>query len=384
MPEDYDFDAAIVHHNRICEIEITLKSSQLQRLAPAMQEQFPVLTRLSLRYDSIGSHHLLAPALPDRFLGGSAPRLQFLGLDRIPFPALPKLLLSATDLVYLYLHDIPHSGYMSPEAIVTDLAVSANLKALFIEFESLQSRPNRESRCPPPSKRTVLPALTRFESQGVVEWLEDLVARIDAPLLNTFWISFFYQLILDTSHLVQFMRRTTMFQTFDEAHVYFSCYGSIQVGSLPWEEIFYKRTALNITCEEIDQQFPSLVQILTSFFPSIYVVEHLYIRGFQDALEQWEVATEDTRWLKFFRPFNAVKNLYVCKNSAPRIAPALGALQELVGERVTNVLPALESLFLEELDPSGTVQEALGKFVAARQLLGHTVAVIHLNEAVET
>ena len=113
-----------------------------------------------------------APALPDGFLGGSAPRLQSLELDSIPFPALPKLLLSATDLVHLTLWNIPHSGYISPEAIVTGLAVLANLKSLTIEFESPLSRPDRESRRPPPPTRTVLPALTRFEFQGVSEYLE--------------------------------------------------------------------------------------------------------------------------------------------------------------------------------------------------------------------
>jgi hypothetical protein len=34
---------------------------------------------------------------------------------------------------------------------------------------------------------------------------------------------------------------------------------------------------------------------------------------------------------------------------------------------------------LEELKPSGPVQEAIGQFVAARQLLGHPVAVSRWN-----
>ena len=58
------------------------------------------------------------------------------------------------------------------------------------------------------------------------------------------------------------------------------------------------------------------------------------------------------------------------------VAPVL---QELVEERVTDVLPALENLFLEELNPSGPVQEAVGQFVAARQLLDHPVVVSRWN-----
>ena len=157
MPDDYDFDAAIKHRDRVCEINLfDLKISQLQRLTSVMQEQFPALIHLSLHLDS---SCLLAPALPDEFLGGSAPHLQSLGLSSIPFPALPKLLLSATHLVRLSLRNIPHSGYISPEAIITGLAVLTNLKSLTIKFRFALSGPGMEDRrsaagnthCPPRS-----------------------------------------------------------------------------------------------------------------------------------------------------------------------------------------------------------------------------------------
>jgi len=116
MPGDYDIDASIVHPNRVREIRLFhLTRSSLQRLASVtrMQEQFSALTHLILHYNGQPSS-----ALPDGFLGGSAPLLQSLALYFIPFPALPKLLLSATHLVSLILHYIPHSRYFSPEAIV--------------------------------------------------------------------------------------------------------------------------------------------------------------------------------------------------------------------------------------------------------------------------
>ena len=81
-------------------------------------------------------------------------------------------------------------------------------------------------------------------------------------------------------------------------------------------------------------------------------------------------------WLEILRPFTAVKNLYISKELAHCIALFL---KGLVKERLTDVLPALESLFLEELYPSGPIQEAIRSFVAARQLLGHPVAVSLLN-----
>jgi hypothetical protein len=71
-----------------------------------------------------------------------------------------------------------------------------------------------------------------------------------------------------------------------------------------------------------------------------------------------------------------VKSLYLSQVVVPRIAPAL---QELIGERVAGpgVLPALQTLFLEDLNLSGPVQEAIGSFVSGRQFSSHPVAVSH-------
>jgi hypothetical protein len=375
MPDHYDFDAAIVHRDRVCEIALRhLTSSQLQRLASTMQEQFPALIYLMFHFFDYYSRP--APALPSGFLGGSAPSLRFLSLHSIPFPALPKLLLSATDLVHLDLWNIPHSGYISPEAIVTGLAVLANLNSLTIGFQSPLSRPGRESRhTTPAAPRTVLSALTRFEFHGVSVYLEDLVARIDAPLLDSILITFFHQLIFDIPQLAQFMRRTTRFQALNEVHVDFD-YSGVQVGYLPPTRTVDGKSGLRISCKELDWQLSSVEQVFTPFFSSIYMVEQLYIYEPEYFPSQWQDDIESMQWLELFHPFIAVKHLYVSKTFAQSIAPTL---QELVLERVTDVLPALESLFLEELQSSGPVQEAIKQFVTARQLLGHPVAISHWN-----
>ena len=372
MPKDYNFGAAIVHHNRVCEINLYhLSSSQLLRLASGMQDQFPALIHLMLDFD-YHNHPDPAPALPDGF---SAPRLQSLTLRYIPFPMLPELLLSAADLVELALVGIPHTGYFTPVALVTGLTVSANLKSLTIEFKSPLSRPDPEIRRPPPTTRSVLPALTRFYFQGVSEYLEDVVARINAPLLDSVGIIFFNQLIFDIPQLAQFVGHAT--KAFNEARVVFHPY-NVQIESPLWTQSFDERSRLTILSTELDWQLSSLAQVLTSFFPSTYIMEHLYIYGPRYLPVHWPDLDdiEDIQWLEIFHPFTAVKNLYVCEEFVQCIA---FALQELVVARVTEVLPVLESIFLEELQSSGPVQEAIGKFVTARELLGHPVAVSHWN-----
>jgi hypothetical protein len=78
------------------------------------------------------------------------------------------------------------------------------------------------------------------------------------------------------------------------------------------------------------------------------------------------------KWLELFRFLPAVGNLYLSEALGMCVTPALW---ELVGERATEVLPALQNLYIENLQPSGLIQKAVGKFVAARELSGHPVTV---------
>jgi hypothetical protein len=86
----------------------------------------------------------------------------------------------------------------------------------------------------------------------------------------------------------------------------------------------------------------------------------------------WEDGIEDTKWLDFLFPFTAVKNLYLSKQFAPRTAPTL---QELIGVRMTEVLPALKNLFLEGSQPSEYVEEGIGLFISRRQLTNHPITI---------
>jgi hypothetical protein len=208
-----------------------------------------------------------------------------------------------------------------------------------------------------------------LEFGGVVKYLEHLVAQVDAPLLDSLEITFFHQLIFDTPQLTRFISRTPKFKTFDEARVDFSD-RRVSV-TLPRESDGV--LAFEISCRPSDWQLSSLAQVCSSSFPQalIQMVEHLYI---QDGSWQprWQDDIENSQWLELFHPFTGVRDLYISSEFTPRIAPAL---QELVGERATEVLPALQTVFLKEPLPSEPVQETIEKFVAARQLASQPIAV---------
>jgi hypothetical protein len=154
--------AALEQSNRVCQVNLHPAGWQLEEVLATMQVPFPDLTDLRLF-----SHGKALPVIPipDSFLGGSAPRLRHFELSGIPFPGLPNLLLSATHLVYLRLINIPHSGYISPEAMVALVSALSSLEALMLEFRSPQSRPHGETSRSPPSKRSVIPALDFFTFQ---------------------------------------------------------------------------------------------------------------------------------------------------------------------------------------------------------------------------
>jgi len=354
--DEDDIIVALGQTNRVCQVSLRdLEDRQLDKVLAAMQVPFPELTWLRL-----GSNGEIPPIVPNSFLGGSAPHLRICQLEGIPFPGLPKLLLSATHLVDLYLYRIPHSGYISPEAMAALLSVLSSLKSLYLEFQSPQFRPDRESRHRPPSKRSVIPALTDFDFKGVIEYLEDLVTYIDAPQLDHLDITFFNQIDFDSPRLAQFVSRTPAFGD-DVARVGFNdSTASVRLTS---------RSAINISCREPDRQLSSVAQVCNSCLPPLSTIKDLFIvHRYWHQFRQID-AIEDTLWLELLLPFPAVKNLYLSKDFAPGIA---AALREIVG---TEVLPSLQNIFVKGLEPSGRFQENIGQFVVARQLSGHPIAI---------
>jgi len=366
-----DIIVALGQSNRVCQVSLSgLGNRQWEEILAAMQVPFSELT--NLRLFSIGE---TPPIAPDSFLGGSAPRLQHFELDGIPVPGLPKLLLSATHLVELKLYNILHSGYISPESMAALLSVLPSLKELILQFLSPRSHPDWESQRPPPSKRSVIPALQRFHFKGVIEYLEGLVTFVDAPQLNALFITFFNQIDFDGPRLAQFISCTPILEDFDPL-VGFD--DSTAIVRLPNTTLFRRpfgppsplnETVIQISCREPDWQLSSVAQVCSSCLPPLSMIEDLRIDHRYSQLVWKNDAIENTLWLELLLPFPAVKDLYLSEDFAPGIA---AALQEVVG---TEVLPSLQNIFVRDLGPWGPFQKNIGQFVTARELSGHPIAI---------
>jgi hypothetical protein len=375
QPDDVDdLISALEHSNRICQIHLSLTTSQIEKVWTTMQVPFPELTALTLDWWLPPSETVLV--MPDSFLGGSAPRLRHLAFFRVPFPGLQKLLLSAIHLVQLHLWDVPHSAYISPEEMVTCLSVLTSLESFSLGFESPQSSPDQESGpyTPPLPTPSVLPTLTAFRFKGVNEYLEDLLARIDAPRLCRLWITFFHDIFFDMPQLIQFIGRTLTFKPPNEAHVAFNGHAWFKL--VQSQASSFEMVEVKISCIEPGWQLSALAQICASFLPLLSATESLYIREKDDLPSSlilgWNDDIGNTEWLEFLFPFTAVKNLYLSKEFGPRIAPAL---QDPAEGQMAAVLPILQNIFLEGFQPPESVEEGIGRFISGRQLTNHPITI---------
>ena len=120
------------------------------------------------------------------------------------------------------------------------------------------------------------------------------------------------------------------------------------------------------------------MQLCNSVLPTLSTLERLSLHPpiYAPHLLPGQDDIENTQWLDLLRPFINVKDLQLSEKVAPCVAPAL---QEITGERVTEVLPALQNISLHDFKASRPVEEAIMQFVAARQFSAHPVA-IHYEE----
>jgi hypothetical protein len=354
--------AALEHPNRVCHIKLSgVPFSLSERVEAALQVPFPELTYLCLD-----------TAVPDdSFLGGSAPRLRTLRLVSIAFPEIQKLLLSANDLVNLELENVPHWWYIPPEEMVTYLSELPRLKSLRLAFESVQLEPLLTQRSSPPPTRILSPALTSLSFRGAGDYMEDFIARIDTPLLKDLYVFFIYPTIdIPIPQLYQFICHTKTFEPHHELMLMFS--GDF-TGLRSRQMV---GPALHIRCTELGFQVSSMARMCSWFSPLFHHVDRLDLidnRPFGPLMED-DIEHTPFSFLALFRPFAAIRRLYVCVALIPFFAPSL---QQLTGTRAMEVLPELRDLFLEGLQLFSSIKRAIQPFITARQLSGHPVAVHH-------
>ena len=372
-PEDEDNAiAALEHRDRVHSVDLLARGPQLTKMTAVMQKSFPALNRLYLRSSCED-----ASVLTTGFLGGSAPHLQEITLDGIPFPALPTLLLSTSDLNTLNLLDIPTLGYISPERMVACLAALPRLEVFAIAFQDTASRPTRIR--PPPVTRPVLPALTSFEFCGAFEYLEDLVTQIDSPQLERISIIYLDLLPVDVTltRVSDFIDRSIgpELASTRNAHIHFQ-YDRVTFTlsrdfetSQGWDQLSVTTTISHAIVGWL--KLSDMARVLGQFSAAFCTVVHL---EFDAELKKdgHSVYASDIKWLHLLRHFPVTQTLYV----SPKLAESVSvALEDITTEMITEVLPSLGLICLE-----GEPVSSLEKIVAIRRFSDHPITVAETRE----
>ncbi|KAH9068205.1 hypothetical protein EDB83DRAFT_2593334 [Lactarius deliciosus] len=340
-PEDEDnIMAALEQSDRVCSISLTISSSLLKKLS-AISEPISELEELVLlSQDNVQS------TLPHASAFWWGHRLH---------------------LVNLQLHEIPRVGYFSPEAFANALCGMTQLETLSLHFLSLPPRRNYLSLPPPPGDRVVLPALTRFKYRGTGKYLDNLVARIDAPRLGDIDITFFNQPTLDASQLGLFVNRIEMWRSPLRAEILFS--GDV-ISITFTQPMALKRLGLQISCEQLGWRLFSISQICDHFSTFLFNVEDLGIGTNGPSRVSGDM--DDEQWLGPIRAFDSIKNFRVAGDFATDILRALRSAEE--GD--TIVLPSLRNLYVRgSRFVHGPLQDSAESFVTQRRLSGRPIQV---------
>jgi hypothetical protein len=356
--------AALEQRDRVCEITLNIPGRKADMIVSAMLGPFPALE--GIIFDAQDS---AMAVVPDSFLGGSAPQLRWFTIHAIPFPALPTLLSSTRNLFDLQLSGIPRSGYISPEVMVTCLSAMPELGNLRFQFDSPQSFPNGESRRHRSVSlaRSALPALRELFFTGLNEYFEDLVSRVDAPVIRVLEITFFHRHFYEFSQLSQFIGRAEVFksESLDHANIQLSD-NTAEVSAMRTGSDGPVPLLFGIQSHELQLQLRYFLQVCSSSLLPLSNVESLAISGghqWQQSL--WGTTAEDFLWLDLLHQFSAVKVLDIDKNS---VIPVAYMLKEAVKERITDIFPAIRELSTGEHLPSGPILRAIEEFATARGL----------------
>ena len=351
-PEDEkNINVALKQSDRVSSISLAITSPLLE-----LSETERPLSELEVL-----SRNGAQLALPSTFQWG--PRLRCLNSTRVNFPSLLQLLGSFKNLVDLLPHEVLDPSCFPPEALTNTFSGMVQLRSLSLHFPST----GNHLTPPPPSRElVVLPALTRLNFQGITEYLERLVARIDTPLLGDIEVTFVEKSDFDLSQLCKLATRIGMHTSPRRADI-LSSENVVSISlTRPWDSNCLKFQAFR---KPLREQLFIMARIFYQFSAFLYNVEDLRITA-QRPSKQENASCE--RWLEPISSFMGVKWLYVTGNLWNDVVSSL----QLSDRRPESVLPALHKLcVLQPGSRHAPLSEAVVSLVTSCWLSGHPIAV---------
>ena len=356
--------------DRVFRVDLQAPSSIFRVWLGQMNQVFPRLGDLSLLSTSTEENLVL----PETF---QAPDLRRLALHGIGLSTRSTLLPSAIALSTLSLTHIGESSYLPPRHLVKQLQGLPRLEELSIGFAIPIPLPSAEGKLlPAPMPPVTLPSLRRLTFRGVSVYLDNLVAQINAPLLERLKLTLLFEITFTLVNLTEFIGRTKGFTSgcldfrvkFKKDGVYVDA-GHKKSGY--HEPLDIKTLSVYVNCEPIDWQVDSAVQVCRALGKAVSTVEVLSLDLGVDAMpSDWENMLDDMLWRELLLPFTSAKRLYIGSSLTLELSRTLASV---IGDLVLNLLPELQ-----ELEVPIKINQAnfYSMFVQARESVGRPVRLL--------
>jgi hypothetical protein len=358
--EDQDsIVAALKQSDRVISISLTVTKRLLTKLS-TIGGQFPELEDLVL----LSRDRMLT--MPRTFR--RVQRLRSLHLSGVAFLALPQLLYSSINLVDIQLHKVSNPWHFSPKLLTVALSRMTQLRSLSLHFLPTNHHVGASL---PPGKAVIIPSLTRLDFRGNSEFLEDLVAGIDAPYLGDIELTFFNKFNGTVPKIGEFIDRIGMHKSHHRADILFS------VDAISFS--FIQREAptgikFQVHREPSSKLLSTMARVFTHLSASLPDLEELRISATQGFISQYRL--HNGSWPELLNAFASVKWFHNAGNLSTDIASAL----RLPEQRRGAVLPALRKLYISQPGPRhAPLREGVVAFMTSRRLSGHRIAVEYEN-----
>jgi hypothetical protein len=211
---------------------------------------------------------------------------------------------------------------------------------------------------PLPTTRAVLPALTRFHFTGLFEYFEDFVAQIDAPQLDRLGIGY-----LDPSAEFQIPQLCKFIVRSEKLRLSLFMHADLSIIHMP------RTTVIELWGQSFFYTFHAGRRDESGAQPNCWLLSDVDRLSIGSGFTGNSRLGSSIQWLEILRPLTSVRSLSVKARLSQRVA---NALNNVTGAEAAEVLPALQSLCLENQKIS-----SVGKFVVARQNGGHPVTFIN-------
>ena len=345
-------------HGRVRRVALRAPSSILRMLLEPMNNPFPRLEVLFLLSTTTEEASVMSLVLPEAL---QVPVLNCLSLHSIGLPNLSSMIALST----LSLTHIRDSCYFPPGHLVTQLQGLLCLEELSIGFAIPIPLPSSERELlPTPIPPVTLPALRRLTFRGMSVYLDNLVAQINAPLLEQLSATLFFELAFTLVNLTELIHRTEGLRCLVARVIFNKECASIDAGH--YEQWVTGKGGLHIsvTSEPLDWQMDSAIQVCSALGSTVEELTlDLDVNGMSLG---WENTLDNMLWHELLLPFIGVKKLHIGSSLTLEFSRAL---ESVAGGLVLEFLPELQELEIQLIGGF----EAFSGFVRTRESISRPV-----------